>query len=77
MFRASGQVCVATKRTYVHADVYEPLRDAILAIARKIRIGDGLNEHTEIGPLQNEMQFERIKYVHRPPCDSGLLSEKK
>ena len=66
MFMATGQVCAATKRTYVHADVYDRLRDALLAVARGIHIGNGLDERMALGPLQNAMQFEKVKCVTLP-----------
>ena len=63
MFTNAGQVCVAAKRVFVHADVYDRLRDALLSIARSVRIGDGLDVATQLGPLQNEAQFRRVQCV--------------
>lgn len=61
MFQATGQICAASKRTYVHADVYEALKDELLAIAATVKIGNGLDEGVSVGPLQNEMQFKKVQ----------------
>src|SRR5688572_3634103 len=56
----SGQVCMAVKRIYAHADVYEALCAALAAEARKAKLGDGLDPATTLGPIQNRRQFERV-----------------
>jgi acyl-CoA reductase-like NAD-dependent aldehyde dehydrogenase len=59
-FRNSGQICAAIKRLYVPDSIYEPMCEALVSIARKAVVGDGMDEKTEIGPLQNKAQYERI-----------------
>jgi acyl-CoA reductase-like NAD-dependent aldehyde dehydrogenase len=59
-FANSGQVCQAIKRLYVHDDVYEALLAELAAIARQVKVGDGLEEGIDYGPLQNRMQYERV-----------------
>ena len=59
-FRNSGQICLATKRLYVHADIYDRFRDALVAFAATIRVGDGSQEGVELGPVQNEPQYRRV-----------------
>lgn len=59
-FRNSGQVCVATKRMYVHADVYDSLKDAIVAYASTISVGDGSKQGVQLGPIQNAAQYARV-----------------
>ena len=60
-FTNSGQVCIASKRMYVHDAVYDRLRDALVAIAKKVKVGDGMEDGVAIGPIQNRPQFERVK----------------
>jgi len=60
-FRNNGQFCIATKRMYVHADIYDRLRDAIIAYARTVKVGDGARQGTQLGPVNNRAQFERVK----------------
>ena len=59
-FRNSGQICIATKRLYVHADIYEPLTRALVDYARSVRLGDGADQGTQLGPVQNALQFARV-----------------
>ncbi|MGA0599320.1 aldehyde dehydrogenase family protein [Caulobacter sp. KR2-114] len=59
-FYNSAQICVATKRLYVHEDVYDGLRDRLAAIAAATRVGDGSEQGTTLGPIQNKRQFERV-----------------
>jgi len=46
---------------YVHDAVYDRLRDALVAIAKKVKVGDGMEDGVAIGPIQNRPQFERVK----------------
>lgn len=59
-FFNSAQICVATKRLYVHEDVYEGLRDRLAAIAGAVKVGDGAEQGTVLGPIQNKRQYERV-----------------
>lgn len=46
-FTNNGQICIATKRMYIHKDIYEPLRDALVAYARTVKVGDGSEQGTQ------------------------------
>lgn len=70
-FANNGQICIATKRMYVHKDVYEPLRDALVAYARTVKIGDGAEQGTQIGPINNRPQYERVLDLIRDAKDNG------
>jgi len=59
-FRNTGQICIATKRMYVHKDIYEPLKDAIVAYAATVKMGDGAEQGTQLGPIQNKLQYQRV-----------------
>ncbi|KAK7430967.1 hypothetical protein QQZ08_002496 [Neonectria magnoliae] len=60
-FLNSGQVCVAIKRLYVHASIYKELLGEIVRVSENLLIGDGLKEGVMLGPLQNNMQYEKVK----------------
>ena len=60
-FQNSGQVCIAMKRLYVHESIYDEMCEALAEIANRTIVGDGLEQGTQLGPLQNRMQFERVK----------------
>ncbi len=57
----SGQVCMAIKRIYAHESVYDALCAALSDEARQARVGDGLIEGTQIGPIQNQRQYLRVQ----------------
>jgi acyl-CoA reductase-like NAD-dependent aldehyde dehydrogenase len=59
-FVNSGQVCMAIKRIYAHEKIYDELCAALAEEARKAKVGDGLEPGTELGPLQNKMQYEKV-----------------
>ncbi|GAA2835251.1 NADP-dependent succinic semialdehyde dehydrogenase [Kitasatospora sp. CM 4170] len=47
----NGQSCIAAKRFIVHADVYEPFTAAFAGAMRALKVGDPMEEATEVGPL--------------------------
>jgi aldehyde dehydrogenase (NAD+) len=59
-FGNAGQVCLATKRLYVHEAVYGAVRDALVDYAAGVRIGDGADPATQIGPISNCVQYGRL-----------------
>jgi acyl-CoA reductase-like NAD-dependent aldehyde dehydrogenase len=59
-FVNSGQVCMAIKRIYAHEKVYDALCAALVDEAKKARVGNGLDPATELGPLQNKMQYDKV-----------------
>jgi acyl-CoA reductase-like NAD-dependent aldehyde dehydrogenase len=60
MFNA-GQACIAIKRLYVHDSIYDAVCDELGRLARETVVGDGLEQSTQMGPIQNKPQFERVK----------------
>lgn len=70
-FTNNGQVCIATKRMYVHEDVYEPLKQALVEYARTIKVGDGSEQGSRLGPINNRPQYERVLDLIRDARDNG------
>jgi acyl-CoA reductase-like NAD-dependent aldehyde dehydrogenase len=63
-FGTTGQRCTATSRLIVHRDVAKPMTDALVARAEKIKIGDGLDESVDMGPLINQPAREKVlRYI--------------
>lgn len=60
-FYNTAQVCIATKRLYVHEDIYNALRDRLHSIAKKVKVGDGMDPESVLGPIQNAVQFKRVR----------------
>ena len=59
-FGNCGQICIALKRLYVHDDIYDAVCDELATIAGGKKVGDGFAEGTELGPLQNRKQYDRV-----------------
>ncbi|KAL7945573.1 Aldehyde/histidinol dehydrogenase [Trichoderma barbatum] len=60
-FLNSGQVCLNVKRIYVHESIYEQFRDSVVKHVKAYTLGDGAQAGVSHGPLQNGMQYERVK----------------
>lgn len=60
-FQNSGQVCLAIKRLYVHESVYDEICNELVKIANDTVVDDGSKQGTKLGPLQNKMQYEKVK----------------
>jgi acyl-CoA reductase-like NAD-dependent aldehyde dehydrogenase len=60
MFNA-GQWCVAIKRLYVHDSIHDVVCDELGRLTRETDVGDGLEQRTQMGPIQNQAQFEKVK----------------
>jgi acyl-CoA reductase-like NAD-dependent aldehyde dehydrogenase len=63
-FGTTGQRCTATSRLIVHRDIKRDMTDRIVAGAEKLKVGDGLDETVEMGPLINEAARQKVdRYV--------------
>ncbi len=60
IFFNAGQVCVAGSRLYVHGSIFERVVEGVANYARGIRLGHGLDPQTQMGPVVNVKQAERI-----------------
>ena len=59
-FANNGQVCSAIKRVYVPEALYDEVVEALATQARAKKVGDGMAPDTELGPINNRPQFERV-----------------
>ena len=59
-FLNSGQICLALKRIYIHESIYDKFRDAAVEFTKTLKYGEGHENGIFLGPIQNEMQFERV-----------------
>lgn len=60
-FSYNGQVCISIQRVYVHESLYQDFTDRLVARAKGLRIGDPLDESTEISGLINEAAVKRLQ----------------
>ncbi|KRS13465.1 succinate-semialdehyde dehydrogenase [Roseovarius atlanticus] len=59
-FRNNGQTCVCANRIYVQAGVYDAFAEKLKDRVSKMKVGDGLEEGTELGPLINPEASEKV-----------------
>ncbi len=59
-FGNSGQWCIAVKRIYVHDSIYNEFRDKFVALAKTKKVGNGMEEGVDFGPIQNKMQYGKL-----------------
>ncbi|MGH7776742.1 MAG: aldehyde dehydrogenase family protein, partial [Candidatus Dormibacterales bacterium] len=59
-FGTTGQRCTATSRVIVHEKQLVDFSDLLRQRAETLRVGDGLDESVEVGPLINEKQLQRV-----------------
>lgn len=71
-FRNSGQVCIASKRIYVHYAIYDEVLRRLAEMARTVRVGPGDDPAVQLGPIQNRMQFDRLNSLARGAREMGL-----
>jgi acyl-CoA reductase-like NAD-dependent aldehyde dehydrogenase len=63
-FGTSGQRCTSSSRLVVHRSVYERFLEMFVSAAKRLRLGSGLEEKTDVGPLINKAQMEKVlKYI--------------
>ena len=61
-FGTTGQRCTATSRLIVHERVHDRLLQMLCDRAGRLRLGPGLDERTEVGPLINEDALQKVEY---------------
>jgi aldehyde dehydrogenase (NAD+) len=71
IFFNMGQVCCAGSRLFVHKKVYDNVLADMTSYASKMKVGPGLDETTEIGPLVSNEQFDRVCTYLQKGRDEG------
>ena len=59
-FANTGQICLATKRLYVHEDLYDDLAYELARLTEKVRVGDPSEATVDLGPMSNIRQYEAV-----------------
>jgi acyl-CoA reductase-like NAD-dependent aldehyde dehydrogenase len=72
-FQNSGQVCIALKRLYVHESIYDAMCAELAQLADAAVMGDGLEQGTQIGPLQNKMQYDKVRELIEDARQDGKI----
>lgn len=67
----AGQVCVAPDRFYVHESLYKTFSEGFAARAKALKVGSGLDEATQMGPLINKRRRDAIEAVVEEARSTG------
>ncbi|MEC3948050.1 aldehyde dehydrogenase family protein [Sphingobium sp. HWE2-09] len=69
----AGQICVAVKRAYVPAPMYDEFCDELARLAKEAIVDDGSKQGTTIGPVQNKMQFDKVNALIADARERGTI----
>jgi len=72
-FINNGQTCAAMKRLYVHESIHDAVCDALVAYTKNIPVGNGMDEASILGPIQNRMQFDKVSRLVADAKDRGQV----
>ncbi len=70
-FNNNGQTCAALKRLYVHDSIYDEMCKELVAFAKTVPMGDGMDEKNQLGPVQNKMQYDKVSALVDDAVKSG------
>ncbi len=70
-FRNCGQVCIAPQRFYVQEKIYDAYLSAVVRYTSELKMGNGLEVETRIGPLINKTQQQHILHVIEEAKNEG------
>lgn len=70
-FRNNGQTCVCANRIYVQAGVYDAFAKKLAEAVKALKVGDGLKDGTEAGPLINEKAVTKVEEHIKDVLDHG------
>lgn len=74
-FANTGQVCYAIKRVYAQSAIYDELCAEIARLADAAVLGNGLDDATQYGPMQNKKQYETVKrYLEIARRDGTIIA---
>jgi aldehyde dehydrogenase (NAD+) len=74
IFSSSGESCIAGSRLFVQRRLYDEFMGRLVDGARRLRVGDPLDERTQMGPLVSAAHRESVEgYVARGLADGGRL----
>ncbi|MEG1031666.1 MAG: NAD-dependent succinate-semialdehyde dehydrogenase [Acinetobacter sp.] len=70
-YRNAGQTCVCANRIYVHKNIYAAFSEKFVTAVKALKVGNGLDEGTQIGPLINEKAVLKAQKLIDDACAKG------
>ncbi len=72
-YRNAGQTCVCANRFYIHSAIYDQFAEKITQSVKALKVGNGLEETTDIGPLINEAAIEKVGQLVNSALEQGAV----
>ena len=70
-FWAAGQNCIGVQRLYIHEEIYGEFREKFVERTKAYKIGNKLDENTDMGPLISEKEAERVENAVKDAINKG------
>lgn len=70
-FRGTGQVCISSTRFLIQRDAYPRFVERFVAATKALKIGDGMDPHTQVGPLANPRQLAKMEQLIADAVEKG------
>lgn len=70
-YRNAGQTCVCANRVYVQDSIKEKFLDIFIKKVAELKVGNGLNEGVNVGPLINQKALEKVQALLKDALDKG------
>lgn len=70
-FAIAGQVCTSVQRLYVHESVFNRFTDIFVSLVAKLKLGNPMDEATDVGPMLTDAAAERAERVLRNAVEAG------
>lgn len=70
-FRNNGQTCICTNRLYVHESIAEQFTKMLIEKVSKLKVGNGLEDHVDLGPLINKGALEKVESQVKDAVNKG------
>ncbi len=72
--RSTGQKCTATSRVIVQSEVYDAFKEKLVAAVKNIKVGNGLEDATWMGPCASESQLDTVlSYIEKGKAEGATL----
>lgn len=74
-YRNAGQVCASPTRFYVEGSVYDAFKNSFVSGTKALKVGDGLSDGTQMGPLANSRRLDAMEMFVEDAVSKGAKLE--
>lgn len=73
-FAHAGQICISVQRIFVHQEIEQAFMEKFLSEVKKLKVGNPLNPETNVGPMINENEAERVEqWIEEAKADGAVV----